>query len=183
LADDHAAASKLALPASVPEAIRDYFDAARMLWVYGWFYYPIYSMAVVHASLCVEPALKEKCRIEGRTLSREERSLKGMLDVAVDSKWLRPHGFESMRRRQERQDEWASVFDADGARRSPEEENAEFHESMRRLLEHVRYFRNRRAHPTGLALWLPNMSLTELSFSRDLIAQLFSTPDFDAPAA
>jgi len=179
LRDYHADAVALALPASVPENVTDYFDAARMLWTYGWYYYPFFSLAAVHGTLCVELALKERFRQEGETLSRRRGSLESMLDQATQRGWIVPGGFAAIRRRKENEDYWGPI-EADleeseaAAPPNPDEQATRLHDGMHRLLKTIRYFRNVRAHPKGLSLRLPGSSYTELEFVRDLIAQLFT---------
>lgn len=177
LRDYHADAVALALPASVPENVRDYFDAARMLWAYGWYYYPFFSLAAVHGTLCVELALKERFRQEGEALSRRRDSLESMLGQAAQRGWIAPEGFAAIRRRKENEDYWgpieADLEEGEAATPNPAEQATRLQDGMHRLLKTIRYFRNVRAHPKGLSLRLPGSSYTELEFVRDLIAQLF----------
>lgn len=60
VADEYAEMAYLELPPSVPDDIRQHFAAVRMLWVYGWFYYPFYTWAGFHAAACAESALRRK---------------------------------------------------------------------------------------------------------------------------
>ena len=171
LRDDYNDASDLVLPEGVPAGIRDYFDGARMLWVYGWFYYPFYSMAAVHSYLCVELALDERVAREGIVLTRKQRTLEAKLAVAVERQWFSPDAFGTMRRRIERARFYATE---EGITEplpglAPEALSAD----MVRLLSHLRHFRNAAAHPDGLTVWLPGMSYVQLEFVRDLLAQLF----------
>jgi hypothetical protein len=178
LRDYHADAMALALPASVPESVRDYFDAARMLWTYGWYYYPFFSLAAVHGTLCIELALKERFRQEGETLSRRMASLESMLGEASQRGWIVPEGFATIRRRKENEEYWGPIEEdiediEPVATPNPEKQATRLKDGMHRLLGTIRYFRNVRAHPKGLSLRLPGSSYTELEFVRDLIAQLF----------
>jgi HEPN domain-containing protein len=178
LRDYYADAEALALPASVPGNVSDYFDAARMLWTYGWYYYPFYSLAALHGTLCVELALKERFRQEGETISRRGNSLKSMLSQASQRHWIVPEGFSAIRRRKESEDYWGPIeadFEESELAGTPnrEEQAARLQAGMHRLLKTIRYFRNIRAHPKGLSLRLPGSAYTELEFVRDLIAQLF----------
>jgi hypothetical protein len=181
LRDYHEAAAVLSLPASVPECVRGYFDAVRMLWVYGWFYYPFYSLATIHSGLCVEMALKERFQLEGLVLTRETRRLKNLLEEATRRRWIVPDGFTTIRRRKENENFWLEM-DADiddeapGPKLDIVEQESRLEEGMQRLLDNMREFRNRGAHPTALPLRLPGMTYTRLEFARDLIAQLFGTP-------
>jgi hypothetical protein len=179
LRDYYEAAADLALPSSVPQDVRDYFDAVRMLWVHGWFYYPFYTLATVHSGLCVEMALRERFRLEGLTFSQRGGALKKMLEEAVHRRWLVPDGFATLRRRKESENFWAEVeADIDGEKGPPvlaaNEQALRLEAGMRRLLDGIRQFRNIRAHPRGLSLRLPGMTYTELQFVTDLIAQLFA---------
>lgn len=180
LRDYYEAAADLKLPDSVPEAVREYFDTVRMLWVYGWFYYPFYSVATVHTGLCVEIALKERFRSEGIPLSRKSRTLEKMLEQAVQRRWIRPDGFETIRRREENEAVWIEIEaewedELASPMLAPSERASRMEAGMRRLIDLVRKSRNRRAHPTGLSLLMPGMTYAELQFVCDLIRQLFAS--------
>jgi len=176
LADEYGNAESLELPSSVPENVRLYWDAVRMLWLHGWFYYPFYTMATLHASLAVEMAIKERFEVEGIALTKGNSKFARRLDIAVARGWLVPHDFSNIRRRLERERESEELFAALGegrAERSLEERNAELLTAMKRHLETLRLIRNDRAHPDGLSNVLPGMSYDEIEYARDLIAQLF----------
>jgi len=175
LRDDYEAAKELALPDPVPQSVRDYFDGTRMLWLYGWFYYPFYSMAAVHSSLCVELALKVRLRVDSVVLPRKRRKFADMLRFAIEQGWFAPRGFGTIRRRIDREDLYAKE-EAEVLKSPPlsaKDRETQLHEDMVRLLGHIRTFRNTAAHPEGLTLLLPGMTYAQLEFTRDAIAQLF----------
>ena len=172
LRDDYGLAKDLDLPDRVPQSVRDYFDGTRMLWLYGWFYYPFYSMAAVHSYLCMELALKERFRMESVPL----RNFGGMLEYAIGKNWFAPDGFGRFRRRMEYESQYTQEDADDSGSWIPAaavDRDAALHAEMVHLLDHIRSFRNAAAHPDGLMLWLPNMMYAQIEFTRDAIAQLF----------
>lgn len=177
LADRYEDASMLALPTSVPDGIRGYFDAARMLWVYGWLYYPFYTWASLHASICVEMALKQRFSEDVAPLPRTRRRFEGMLHEAVERGWVTPDGMSRIRKR------WSSpeaiAFrelmqrevgpEAVAPLPTPEEAIAD----LKRYLDNVRSLRNVAAHPDNYSYGLPNHGYVGLEIARDIIQQLY----------
>lgn len=183
LADDYEGALSLALPETVPAIVSTYWDATRMLWLYGWFYCPFYSMATVHANFAVELALKERFRTESIKLSRKNSTLERMLEIAVEREWLVPEQFSNFKRRRQREREWeatrAAIQEVDpdffaSPSTPPVDRKAELVGAMKRHLETLRRLRNDRAHPDGLYVVVPGMTYSEIEYARDLIAQLFA---------
>lgn len=177
LADTHAQAESLALPRSVPEGIRGYFDAARMLWVHGWLYYPFYTWANLHASICVEMALKQRFREDSVPLPKVRRRFEGMLHEAVDRGWVRPEGMTRIRERHKNPDALAL---GELMRRelgielfAPPPTAEEAAADLKRYLDNVRYLRNVAAHPEQHSYGLPNHGFVGLEIARDIIQQLY----------
>jgi hypothetical protein len=181
LADDYREAESLALPGVAPERVVTYWDGVRMLWLHGWFYYPFYSMATLHAALAVEFALKERFKAEGIVLSRNDGKLGRMLDIAVEREWLVPQDFSNVRRGLEAEKEWEENFGVvDEVDPEPVDAAASRRDAMERLvavmkrnLKTLREFRNHRAHPKGLYVDFPGATYLKIEYARDLIAQLF----------
>ena len=178
--DDHAVAAQLGLGEHVSERIRDYFDAMRMLWVYGHLYYPFFSMAAVHAGLCMELALKERLAAAGVQLPRKKQDLDGRLEYAVAVGWLAPSGFTAIRNRKANRDFFAEVTQNSGMPGevseiddSPEGQRV----ALLEMLKGARLIRNETAHPDFLTLMFPGMALGQLLFTRELIEQLFAQPN------
>lgn len=177
LADRHAQVDSLALPQSVPDGIRGYFDAARMLWVYGWLYYPFYTWASLHASICVEMALKQRFREDSVPLPKARRQFEGMLHEAVDRGWVLSDGMTRMRERYNNPDSMAlrefmrrelgaEIF---APPPTPDEAVAE----LKTYLDNVRYLRNTAAHAEQHSYGLPNSGYVGLEIARDIIQQLY----------
>lgn len=179
LADRYADAESLALPASVPAGIRGYFDAARMLWVYGWLYYPFYTWASLHASICVEMALKQRFREDIEPLPKTRRRFEGMLHEAVDRGWVSPEGMTRIRERYSNPDSIVLMelmrreFGAETAASLPTPEESVA--GLKRYLDNVRQLRNIAAHPDGHSYGLPNHGYVGLELARDIIQQLYPT--------
>jgi hypothetical protein len=179
LRDYHGAAEDLSLPDSVPQTVRDYFDATRMLWTHGWFYYPFFSLAALHAGLSVELALTESVRQRGIHLSSQERKFGCLLDRAIREGWISPTGFSLLRRRKEIDEtsEEMAGEPADeefGFKQDQAGEARRLADSMQKLVTGIRKARNRRAHPVALSVNLPGRAYAELEFARDFIVQIFA---------
>lgn len=54
----------------VPQSVRSYMNMVVTLWLYGWFYYPFYPLAVFHSATAVEMALQERFPKRGRGLRK-----------------------------------------------------------------------------------------------------------------
>lgn len=61
--DYHTQLEALRVTDVVPEAVREQFDVARNLMLYGWFVYEFYTVASNHALACLEYGLREACQI------------------------------------------------------------------------------------------------------------------------
>jgi hypothetical protein len=183
LQDTHERASSLALPDSVPDNVRVYWDATLMLWLHGFFYYPFYSMAVLHAGLAAEMALRERLIADAAITSDKLPPLRWMLSEAVKRGLLVPEKFTNIQRHIERREEWRETLLALGEldsefvtppQISAEAQQAELLEAMARHLDSFRHLRNSRAHPKQLMVMFPSMTHGEINYARDLIVQVFS---------
>jgi len=177
--DDHAVAAQLALSEHIPEALRDYFDATRMLWVYGAVYYPFFSMAAVHAGLCIELALKERYRAEGIEAESNPPTLAHRLRHAVNAGWLSPDEFTAIRSRRHEHKFLVEAMRNSGLQEEieePDESPAGRSAALAALIENARELRNLHAHPDFLMLLMPNWALGHLVFTRELIEGLFHKP-------
>jgi hypothetical protein len=170
-ADNYSAASELRLHGGVPPGIRGYFDAALMLWVYGWFYYPFYTWAGFHAGAAAEAALRARFNAPSK-----KRTFASMIDQAVARKWITPERFRRIVLQKEeaaRLSEISSDIGEAAAR-------YDWNEHLRPQLAAFRSVRNWHAHPESLNYVTPHMGYDLLEFSSDIISQLFPRPDPDA---
>ncbi len=86
LKDLHAQAEKLVLHENVPDAVRYHFENARNLLVYSWYHYPFNSLAMFHAFIAVEKALKIKA-------AKPTAMFGELLSLAVKQGWIKDQGF------------------------------------------------------------------------------------------
>lgn len=201
LADQHARAAVLALPAHVPEDVRGYFDSARTLWVYGWLHYPFYTWAGLHAGICVEMALKQRAAADGLPGGAQRWTLERLLREAVVRDWVRAADFpllpEVLARRREMAQVLRAVAAYEAERGGSEDGTggelpvisvpagggdrdgadaptaAELEEIMATRLGAYRQLRNAQAHASAHSYMLPHHGLGMLRMARSVIAQLF----------
>jgi hypothetical protein len=157
LADRHAQAAALQLPVSVPEDVCRYYDASRMLWVHGWFYYPFYTWAGLHAAFAAELALS--IRIQNSDQVSRPKRLYHMREFGVEAGWFSKEGFRRLRHQQ--------------VTSGSDEER----QLLRFQVHSFRELRNWQAHPDRFSFSLPSYGLIGLEFACDFIAQLFRGPD------
>lgn len=167
----------LALPAGLPEHITDAFTATRNLWLYGWFHWPFYSFAEMHAYQCIEIALRHRAAQEekaGRLQPTKRRlTFAKLLQIAVKDGWITDQGFERFRqveaRRREHEQEMLANgwFDQPLPTLSPKE----YSERLARIIPE---WRNLHAHGEAPTANLFGVTLRTLSWARDIIIQLFA---------
>src|SRR5260221_12172674 len=86
LSDLYTEAEKLVLHENVPEPVRYHFENARNLLVYAWYHYPFNSLAMFHAFIAVEKALKIRANNPRAMLGK-------LLPMAVKQGWIKDEGF------------------------------------------------------------------------------------------
>lgn len=174
-ADRHEVMAALELPESVPETVRSAFAVMRTLWLYGWFYWPFYTLAGFHAILCLDLALTIRIAQEdGITNPRwQTPSLQKMLKRAIESGWVTDEGIAHVKRLREQSSRMRSWLPEElfGASPDPWEESPQRY--CRILLETLPSFRNDFAHPKHYWHGLPGDSLLIIENVHGLIEQLF----------
>ncbi len=91
----------------VPEDVRSYFNAIITLYLYGWLYYPFFTLASERSLLAVEMALRK--RLPPKKLDKKGRDPRNLVDVLTEAKGaglVRDEGFPSLERSQRR---WTSA--------------------------------------------------------------------------
>ena len=75
------------LSESVPEDVRRLFEVARGAMVYGYFFYPLYTLAAEQLFRVTETAITHKCKLSGTPKSEKffKQKLKYLLDNGVIS--------------------------------------------------------------------------------------------------
>lgn len=157
VADTYAEMDVLSLPESVPNSVRGYYDATRMMWVYGWYYYPFYTWAVFHAATCVEMGLRLRIDAEGRPVTARQPSFQTMLRHAVKHNWLSLNGFSSFR----------------DDRTGQEDAVPDLTALLGHFLQTFRRVRNSHAHPSQFGYVLPGHGYRSVRFAHDVLIQLF----------
>jgi len=173
LVDEYSEMAYLELPPSVPDDIGHHFAAVRMLWVYGWFYYPFYTWAGFHAAACAESALHRKLGVK-ETGTRFGPSFKKLLKIAVGRGLLRDEGFEHARRLRAKRDEAREMYrEIAQVTGHPKRLHPHLRRYVDTLVETFPYLRNVQAHPRGYSYTLPGHGRLMIELTRDLITQLF----------
>lgn len=173
LATRHHRMQEMNLPKTVPEDVRSAFAVARNVWLYGWFYWPFYTLARFHAATTVELALHLRCKqdrvYEKTGKDQEVATLWWYFQQALDRDWLKDGGFTKWQEWQEWDQE---MPDSIGRAEARDPEAQDYTETA---LEAMRKFRNWDAHPDKYSHQLPGAGLTSLRQARDIIIQLFGS--------
>ena len=156
----------------VPDDVHSYFNAVVTLYLYGWLYYPFYTLASERSFFAVEMALKK--RLPPKILDkkgRDARSLTDLLREAKDTGLLRDEGFPSLknRRASDLDEQGAEMLDGDP---EPEQE-VTYVDVMIRMFPWVR---NRFAHPNMQNIMPPGTALDVLILAAEIINQLWPKP-------
>lgn len=169
LEDTYRSVEVLRLPEDVPPEIRGYFDTARTLWVYGWFHYPFYTWAAVHADFSCEMGLR--ARLKGDV--NPKMPLHSMLRLAVEKGLLHANGFTRLRNRHVSRAWMNELLEEIGYRMPSTSEPENPHQVVSTYLNTFRELRNMRVHAEGLSYMPSGSGFVSLEFARDLLTQLF----------
>jgi len=174
------AVAALEPPTSGPESLRSAFAVARNVWLYGWFHWPLFTVAEHEAYRCVEMALKQRCRADGvfqeTGKDRDRANLGWMSQQAMRRGWLRDDGFAQYRRLRGEQPV-APPFKHMPGPPGPigPVDDSDPQAFARRAMSSIRRLRNRTFHPEGHSHNWPLVGLRELEYARDILVQLFSS--------
>lgn len=157
--DQYEAMRKLELTEQVPETVRSAFAVVRMMWLYGWFHWPLYSAAEVHAHMCLEMALQIRCERDGVYAERKKNpknaGLWWLLREAIERRWIVDGKIS-----------YAKRF-------KPDAEDVTDQDYCKVLLETLPKLRNMMAHPNQHFVGLPGQSDLVIEIVHDLIEQIF----------
>ncbi|HKV23177.1 MAG TPA: hypothetical protein VJN93_01170 [Candidatus Acidoferrum sp.] len=159
----------------VPEDIRDYFHVVVTLFLYGWLYYPFYTLASERSFFAVEMALRK--RLPAKKLDkkgRDRRSLGDLLREAKDAGLLRDDGFPSLENRRANANELNQHM-AEILGHEPESGPQVPYVDV--LIQTSPWLRNRFAHPDMQSILTPGQALDGLILAAEIINQLSPTPD------
>jgi len=159
----------------VPEDIHSYFNAVVTLYLYGWLYYPFYTLASERSFFAVEMALRK--RFPPKKLNkkgRDPRFLADLLREARDAGLLRDEGFPSLENRRangaELDQHTAEILGREDAEPQPEVPYVDV------LIGAFPWLRNRFAHPNMQTIMPPGPALDGLILAAEIINQLWPKP-------
>ena len=155
----------------VPEDIRDYVHVIVTLYLYGWLYYPFYTLASERSFFAVEMALRK--RLPPRKLDkkgRDRRSLADLLREAKDAGLLRDEGFPSLENRRANAEELNEHM-AEILGREPERQPEVPYVDV--LIGTSPWVRNHFAHPNMQTILTPGQALDGLILTAEIINQLW----------
>ena len=172
LADLYRDAERIRIGEAVPVDVRSYMEATKTLFVYGWFYYPFFTLSAFMATTAVEMALKLKLQQRPDDPSH----LKSLFDRAIAQGLLSDEGFPS----RESAEAYSENLEAYMAAKFGEGEAASEPGSVgpsppyvQRVADFMRHFRNAFAHPSGHWILLPGQAVNFLTLAGEVINQLW----------
>lgn len=171
LADFYKDAEGIQVNETAPEELRSYMEAVKTLFVYGWYYYPFFTLCAFMATTAVEMALKLRLQ----TKPHDRSTLKALFDKAIRKGLLKDDGFPSCKHVQSK----SAVIFGDSEESSgvlPTEQGPPYVERVARLLRH---FRNVFAHPSGHWILLPGQAIDFLVLAGEVINQLWPSQNED----
>jgi hypothetical protein len=158
------------LQGEIPEDVRSYFNAVISLYLYGWLYYPFYTLANFLSSVVVEMALRERFPWRPSHVGEDRRGLKMLLKEAKAAGLLRDEGLPTL----------------ENARANAEQVRQELNEFMSQqtepkpkvpyvdvLIETLPKIRNSFAHPDMHEILAPGQALNGLILAAEIINQLW----------
>lgn len=155
----------------VPEEIHSYFNAVLTLYLYGWLYYPFYTLASEISAFAVEMALRQKFPPSALDKKgRDPRKFPDLLRHAKKTGFLRDEGFPSLENRRANTVELEAQIDEILGRESSHFEATPFVDT---LIETLPWLRNHYAHPKIRSILPPGSALDSLILAAETINQLW----------
>lgn len=164
----HAMIDRYALHAGVPADVWQHYENARNTWLYAFLNYRLLQVALMQVHVAGEAAIKARAKLEG--LDTKKFTLKELLSMALERRWLLDVNFEVVADRAEREAEHLEMLRFMGIEREPFVGPLHEQDYAKGLVEAFRKIRNAVAH--GEVVLKPNLSWEFLAV-RDLINQLF----------
>jgi hypothetical protein len=154
----------------VPEDVRSYFNAIITLYLYGWLYYPFFTLASERSFFAVEMALRK--RLPPKKLNKKGRDPRNLVDLLGEAKaagLMRDEGFPSLENRRASAEEEAGFLGWD-----PEPQPEKPYVDV--LIRAFPWMRNRFAHPNMQNIMPPGPALDGLIMAAEIINQLWPKP-------
>jgi hypothetical protein len=158
----------------VPEDVRSYFNAVVTLYLYGWLYYPFYTLASERSFFAVEMALRK--RLPPKKLDKKGRDPRPLGDLIREAKaagLLCNEGFPSFENRRATAEELDQHV-AEILGRAPEPQPEVAYVDV--LIQAFPWLRNRFAHPNMQNIMPPGSALDGLILASEIINQLWPKP-------
>jgi len=152
----------------VPEDVRNYFNAVITLYLYGWLYYPFFTLASERSFFAVEMALRK--RLPPEKLNKKGRDPRNLVDLLREAKaagLMRNEGFPNLENRRAGAEEEAEILG-----REPEPQLEEPYVDV--LIRAFPWVRNRFAHPNMQSIMPPGPALDGLILAAEIINQLWA---------
>jgi hypothetical protein len=158
----------------IPEEIQSYFNTILMLYLYGWLYYPFYTLASELSAFAVEMALRKKFPAEALDKKgRDPRKFPELLRHAKKVGLLHDEGFPSLENRRANSAELEARIDEVLGRECSHFEAVPFVDT---LIETLPWLRNHFAHPKIRSILPPGPALDSLMVASETINQLWPVP-------
>lgn len=158
----------------VPDDVRSYFNAVVTLYLYGWLYYPFYTLASELSFFAVEMALRKRLppkKVDKK--GRDPRFLRDLLKEANDAGLLRDEGFPSLENRRAYAKELNQhIAEIVGPDQEPQPEVP----YVDVVIQAFPWMRNRFAHPNMQNIMPPGPALDGLVVAAEIINQLWAKP-------
>jgi hypothetical protein len=171
LEQHHMLISQYSLHTGVPEQVAQQYENARNTWLYAFFSYRLLQVALMQVHVAGEAAIKSRATRAG--VDTTKTTLKVLMDMALEHRWLLDANFEVTANRADREAEQLETSRFMGLDRSPFVGPLHEQDYAKRLVDAFRHIRNSLAH--GEVLLDPNLGWAFLAV-RDLINQLFPPP-------
>lgn len=175
VADYHAEVADLELSEAVPPGVRSAFAVVRMIWLFGWYYWPLHTIAGFQALLCLDIALGLRIQaVDGTWAPGMWRpSFTDVIERAVHERWITDDGISHARRLQDQRERYASRMEDVAGFDSLAPAARDDQRYSKLLAEVLPDTRNRSAHPANYWHSLPGDAFLTIENVRDIIAQLF----------
>jgi hypothetical protein len=163
LDDQYKIANGLSLAPQVPTEVQSDFGMVKMTFLYGWLYYPFYTVSEHLASMALEFALIK------RFPQNERDGLKSLLKRAINRGLVRDDGFPSLPKIQEAGRQYADDIEAiTGVWPQPSTDRF-----VDALLDSIPKLRNESSHPSDHWIVPPGDALSSLRIVVEIINQLW----------
>jgi hypothetical protein len=158
----------------VPDDVHSYFNVVVMLYLYGWLYYPFYTLGSERSFFAVEMALRKRLppkKVDKK--GRDPRFLRDLLKEAKDVGLLRDEEFPSLENRRANTEELNQhIAEIVGPDREPQPDVP----YVDVLIRAFPWVRNRFAHPNMQNIMPPGPALDGLIVAAEIINQLWAKP-------